>query len=146
MARSVAAFACLIDRLVIPYTTSTVFFPFTVRSRVIRSPCLSPFHFCPTVRICVVSNVRFSIRPCPFSNVTATRSAGADVGMSSGGSGRRDPPGGLFEGESRLNVGLQPRLVILHDQKIIATGTDHPLGQIPLAEHRIADHDLSRQR
>jgi hypothetical protein len=145
MARSVAASACFIDRLVIPYTTSTDLTPFTVRSRVILKPCFSPFHFCPTVRIDVASNVRFSIRPCPFSTVVATRSAGADVGASSGGSGRRDPSGGLLEGEPGPDVGLQPRLVVLHDQEVIAPGIDDSFGQVPLAEHRVADHHFPAQ-
>ena len=109
-------------------------------------PCSSPFHFCPRVRIDVVRSVRFSIRPCPLSRDVADRSGAGVVGMSSGGSGRRDGSGGGGEGESGLDVDLQSGLVVLHGQDGIAPGIDRLGRRIALAEHGIADHDFARER
>src|SRR6476660_10502880 len=122
--RSVAAPARSADRLVIPWTTSTDLFPFTVLSRVTRNPCFRPLHFWPAVRIRVASNVRLSRRPCPLSDELAAQPGGGDAGTSSGGSGRRDPPGGVLEGEPGLDVHRQPVLVVLHHQDVVAPGTD----------------------
>jgi hypothetical protein len=48
----------------------------------------------------------------------------------------------LGEGESVPHVDLESRLVILDDQQVLTPGLDH----IPLAEHRIPDHDFPVQR
>src|SRR6266516_4216420 len=97
--RSVAASARCGERLVIPWTTSTVLTPLIVRS------------------------VRFSIRPCPLSTVAATRSAEGG-GRSSGGSGRRDTSGGGLEGEPGPDVAHQAGLVVLGNQQVIPSGLD----------------------
>src|SRR5262245_26591749 len=105
-ASSRPASAWAAERLVIPYTTSTVALAPAVRSRTSSKPCLSPDHFWCAVRIEVVRSVRFSTRPCPLSTVVATRPAGGGGSASPGGSGRRDGSGGLLEAESGPDVGL----------------------------------------
>lgn len=72
-----AASACWRLRLVIPYTTSTDFLPFSVRSSVSSNPCFRPAHSWFFVRPLVSRSVRTSSRPCPLSTVRATLPAGA---------------------------------------------------------------------
>lgn len=52
----------------------------------------------------------------------------------------------MFEGESRLDVGLQSRLIAFDDENIIAPGIDHLLGHIPLAKHGVTDHHFPSER
>ena len=92
----------------------------------------------------MVRSVRTSTRPCPLSTVVATRSGGGGGGgLSAGGSGRRETSGGVLEGESGPDVHLQRLLVVLHHEQVIPALADDLLGQVPLAEHGIADHHLA---
>src|SRR5438105_2105895 len=98
-------------RLVTPYTTSTVFFPFSVRSRVTSKPWARPGQRRCSVRMGVVRSVRRSNRPCPLSVVVATREGGG--GGSSGGKSGGDGPRRGLEAEAGGHVGGQRLLVVL---------------------------------
>jgi hypothetical protein len=99
------------DRLVIPWTTSTVVSPSIVRSRVISNARFIPAHFWRSVSIVVVRNVRLSSRPCPLSADRATRPGTGAMG--SGGKSRGPLSGHGVVGEPGLDVYHQARLIVL---------------------------------
>jgi len=70
------ASASSLCRLVIPYTTSTVVSPFSVRSLVSSKPCASPAQSCCFVRMPVSRSVLTSSRPCPLSTLRASEPKG----------------------------------------------------------------------
>src|SRR5580700_9988170 len=111
-------------RLVIPWTTSTVFLPFAVRSRTTAKPCCRPAQSCCFVRIVVVRSVRFSRRPCPLSTVVATCPGGGATGRSSGGKSGCSPLCLLLVGQPRFYIDHQGRLVVLGREDVIAAGRD----------------------
>src|SRR5262245_53434018 len=131
-----AASAVWAVRLVMPWTTSTVVLPFSVRSRVRSKPCFRPGHRWCKVRISVVRSVRFSRRPWPLSPLVATRPG--DVGTSGGkSSGHRLDR--CLEAEAGVAVDRQSRLVILDDEHVVAAGLGDRRADVTLAEHGVAD-------
>ena len=65
--------------------------------------------------------------------------------MSAGGRGRRDASGGVLERQGGPDVHRQRLPVIRRHRPVVAPGIDDVRGHIPLAEHGIAGHRLSRR-
>src|SRR3954470_23964703 len=102
------ASASSLCRLVIPYTTSTVVPPLTVRSRVSSNPCASPAQSWCLVSIVVVRSVLTSRRPCPLSTLRPTVPSGGG-GPAWGGKGAPQPPRLVLERQPRRYVHGQGR-------------------------------------
>src|SRR5262245_7295610 len=130
-------------RLVIPYTTSTVVSPRSVRCRVSSKPCFSPGRLWCSVRIGVTRKVRRSSRPWDLSVVRATCPGGR--GGSSGGKSRGDGPRRGLEAEPGGHVDGQPRLVGLDGEEVVAAPLDDLPGQVPLTEGGVAEDHLVPQ-
>jgi len=77
--------------------------------------------------------------------VVVTRSGGGGgKGRSGGGSGRREAAGGVPE--RGLEVHPQRLPIVLHHEEVIPTRLHDLFGQIPRAEHGIADDHLPGHR
>src|SRR5262245_50106603 len=130
-------------RLLIPWTTSTVVLPFSVRSRTTSNPCGRPTQSWCFVRIVVVRRVRFSMRPCPLVLVVATCPAGSATGWFSGGHGGAAPLGLLLGGAPGRYVGSQRGLVVLDREDVVPTSRHDRRAAVPLAEEGVAREDVA---
>src|SRR4051812_41630895 len=91
----------------------------------------------------VVRSVLSSSRPWPLSTSRARRSAGTSGACPEGGKGGRDRPGRRLVAEARPHVYLQPWLVALGKEDVVALLLDDLGAHVALAEDGVAQHDLA---